>query len=311
MADQHTLDCHPATDQERTLIYQNVFPVWPHADTLEEHVQLRLASAQHNHAAWFVGCVGAEVVVSLGCYPLRFHVRNQFLKGMAIGAVHTNKSHRGQGFAPRLLNWVEQYQAQQDCELSLLFSDISPEYYARFGYTACTAMEGWITVEEIPTDQQRLIMLEVFDPHTELDSLRELYDSHHQHLEVSIARDSAHWNFLIAKSPPKEFYWCLDSQSIRRGYLAVSSSGSTLQIEDFSMSVEDHALMLTAVIELARDRGFQRIGGWLPDQAEFAKRFSLTPRNEEITMMKWINCNKNIDLKMQQAAGGIHEVDHV
>src|SRR5690554_4619286 len=103
MAAESELDCRPASQEDQIEAYRNVFSCWPHADTLDEHIARRLASPQHSRARWFVGRADGKVVVSLGCYPMKYLLRNEPIEGIAIGAVHTVPEYRRRGLAARLL----------------------------------------------------------------------------------------------------------------------------------------------------------------------------------------------------------------
>ena len=96
----------------------------------------------HTAEGWYVGTLDGRVVTSLGCYPIRFQIDGEDLPGIAIGSVHTLSEVRGRGFAPQLIDWVER--DNPGAALSVLFSDIQPEYYARIGYVLCPSLEGWV-----------------------------------------------------------------------------------------------------------------------------------------------------------------------
>jgi hypothetical protein len=93
--------------------------------------------------------------------------------------------------------------------------------------------------------------------------------------------------------------------------VSLNADDSKLRITDFAIAEEYQPHLIAAIAEKALAGGFQEIGGWLPGTSAFGAGFSLTPREIEITMLKFLNEGKRIDPEMHQAAGCIHEIDHV
>ncbi len=305
------LDCHSASSEERIQAFQNVFDVWPHALALKEHLTKRLASTQHQRAEWFVGCLGERVVTALGCYPLRFHLHGERMEGFAIGSVHTVPDCRGRGFAPRLLDWVEQHQAKQNRLLGILFSDIPVDYYARLGYVTCPAWEGRLDLETLNTIPHTPLNLAPFDPMKEIASLQETYTRRHAALPFAIARTEDYWDYLIRKSPTNLYYWVLDAQNRQQGYVCLKPDGREIVIEDFALAEELEPQLISAVLRHTQAAGFHQVGGWLPETPAFADVFSLTPRPTEQTMLKMLRGARKIDPELRRAASRLHEIDHV
>ena len=57
------------------------------------------------------------MVTSLGVFTLPYRVHGRTVAGIAIGGVHTLKEYRGRGFAPRLMDWAETYDAERGARL--------------------------------------------------------------------------------------------------------------------------------------------------------------------------------------------------
>ena len=310
MNNPNQLQCHPAAPAERIQAFKNVFEVWRHADTLEDHLTKRLASPQHSRAEWFVGCLGERVVVSLGCYPMQFILRGDLVKGIAIGAVHTVPDCRGHGYAAALLSWVEEYQAELGAEISLLFSDIDPRYYARLGYTLCPSTEGWVDAQRGPTRQAERLSLIRFSPEQDLVRLMKIYTDHHSGLPLFVGRDEDYWSYLFRKEARLEFYW-VTSKSEPRGYVSLSAAGRRWSLKDWA--VEESLLpdTMAAILKAAREAGAEQVGGWMPDTPPFREKFRLEPRTRELTMIKFLDQERKVDRRLQEAAGGLRAIDHV
>jgi predicted N-acetyltransferase YhbS len=310
MNNPNGLDCHPATQAERIQAFKNVFDVWRHADTLEDHLAKRLASPQHSRAEWFVGCLGERVVASLGCYPMQFSMRGDSAKGIAIGAVHTVSDCRGQGYAAKLLSWVEEYQAGLGAEISLLFSDIDPRYYARLGYTLCPSMEGWVDLHPgraMPPAGLRLIR---FSPEQDLLKLMKIYTDHQRGLPFFISRDEDYWSYLFRKGAGHEFYW-VASKDRPEGYVSLSTAGGRWSLQDWALDESLLPETIAAILESAHQAGARHVGGWMPETRPFRDNFPLEPRTMELTMIKFLDQERKVDRQLQEAAGCLRAFDHV
>ena len=305
------LDIHPASEAERLAAYRNVHDVWGGGLDLESHVQRRLKSVQHNRADWFVGCVDGEVVASLATYPLKFHFRGRVVPGFSIGSVHTRAEARGKGFAPLLIRWVEEYQAASGAELSLLYSDIDPAYYARLGYQVCPAWTG--TVDTADHSRATSYRLEKFDPLAGIDRLRSFYDDEHGQYEIAIARDAAYWGYLLTRDAGDEFHWVIGESDTRLGYVRLHVDMQGAKLRDFAFAPETAerlGSLLDAVAASLCERGVPRLCGWLPNVIDGGS-MQLEERPDEITMVKLLAEDAELTDAERSAAMQFREIDHV
>lgn len=303
------LDIHPASEAERLAAYRNVHDVWSRGLPMEEHLAWRLQSVQHNRARWFVGCVQGEVAVSLGCYAIEFSLitpsvdgaaQRRIVPGIQIGSVHTPAAYRGHGFAPRLIAWVEDFfRHRERAALSLLYSDIKPDYYARQGYRLCPSHEGWADPLEALrrtglSDAVSPLGLVACDVEREAAEVSDLYRRFHGSLPLSIHRGEDYAAYLRRKSPRDECFFLVDFSDTRLGYVRITPRQATWNIVDYAVdcpSTDARAANLLdelygSVLRLAAQRGVNRVGGWLPDIGPARRLFTIAPRAKEITMIK-------------------------
>jgi predicted N-acetyltransferase YhbS len=333
------LDCHPASPDERVAAYRNVFDVWPYAQTLDEHVRRRLASVQHNRAAWFVGTAGGRVVTALASYELEFRVRGRVVPGIAIGSVHTLAECRGRGFAPRLIQHVEEHERRRGAKLSILYSDIGTAYYARLGYAACPSHEGWIDLAasgEHPASGPpfgrcprqppgapvnapgalRSLRLPSFNAADAAEELARHYDADHGTAPLCVHRSRPYWAYLLQKSSADMFLSISTADGAAIGYARIkhvdSPIGLTWRIHDLALSDRRRrAEMYGALLRLAQSRGAARLGGWMPNDEVSLKVFHVGPRSREITMLKPLDAEFAVDPALVAAADRFCEIDHV
>lgn len=308
------LEIHAASPDELVAAHRNVFDIWSQGLPLEDHVQSRLNSPKHRLATWYVGRLDGRVVVSLGCYPLRFQIRGAEVSGIAIGSVYALAEYRGRGFAPQLLAWVEEHERQQAAALSLLYSDIKPDYYARLGYVLCPSFEGWRDVRgmEDKAGAERPII--EIDAATRIDELMNLYAGYHGAAPLSIARSAAYWRALLQRFTGDEFFGLVTERGDLGGYVRLSRNDADWRIMDYALADQRTTLaerLYSATLALAARSGARRVGGWLPEDSVTRKAFELVPRRKEITMIKPLSGAYPLDDEMIAAAAQFCEIDHV
>src|SRR5439155_16404559 len=128
--------------------------------------------------------------------------------------------------------------------LSLLYSDIKPDYYARQGYVLCPAYEGWagptatadggrgktgrarllpshgadesgsagaspsrVAGDETASGEMQLCPLNAAQ---ELSDIAVLYAGYHGALPLAVERPADYWEYLLRKGPADEFLWLMD-----------------------------------------------------------------------------------------------------
>jgi len=309
------LDIHPASPDEVLAAHRNVFDFWGKGRTLEEHVDILLSSPSHRRATWYVGCVDETVVVSMGCYPFEFQMRGNVGSGGAIGSVFTIPEYRKRGYAARLLEWVDQTQKDAGVGMSVLYSDIDPNYYSKLGYEQCPSFRGWCNPQEIPAaTANSALSLVPFDGAEELEEMAVLYAEYHGAAPVSIVRHEDYWQSLLQRFPNDRYYWLTEKGGGRAGYARLSGDSTKCRITDFALANQDDELaaeLYTALIAEAKAQNIQCLGGWLPNTVAANDFFTMSDRNKEITMLKPLALAHGLDAESMASTDRFCEVDHV
>ena len=307
------LDLHEASADERAQAFRNVHDVWPVDPDPEEHLRRRLANPKYANATWYVGTLDGRVVAACGCYHVSVCIDGAVEPACAVGAVHTLPEFRGRGFAPRVLAFAESQEREAGKTFSLLYSDISPAYYERLGYRRCAAAQGWLNPAESKAERPVMCELRQFQAAEELSTLIDLYDRAHRRFPLSIARSSRLLALLCSlKIREDEFYFVEPSGS----RWAMSGWGSGLTESSYETSrcwttMMNERDLYSAVIALAKERGAERVGGWMPADAVCRELFEVTDRVKELTMIKPLVDRIKIDERHCLAAQHFHEIDHV
>ena len=308
------LVCTYANPDQQQAAYRNVHEFWSGGRTLEDHLEWRRSSPQHNRAHWCVGCLDGKVVVSLGCYPIQLCWQGEQVAAILIGAVHTLPDYRGHGYAPRLLAWVEEQERQQGVCVSGLFSDIDADYYGRFGYQRCDSWELTIPVLADREIKGTRWSLQPIDPHQHLSSLRQWYEDSQRNLSVWLVRDDAYWQYMLKKFATDSFFVLADSEGQSHGYVRLQVEGDSWVIQDWGLAqpgatnLED---MLAAILQAAGQQPVSCIRGWLPLLEGVSLEMDFESRPQEITMFKSLDPDRQVDPEIVKAAAYLREIDHV
>ncbi|MDP6443182.1 MAG: GNAT family N-acetyltransferase [Pirellulaceae bacterium] len=316
------VDFHIASPEERLAAFENVHEFWGNGRTLAEHIAWRLASPQHQRASWCVGVVDGRVAASLGSYPMQYRVAGEVVRGIAIGAVHTLPEFRGHGLAPRLMDWVEQDERSRGAAVSLLFSDIKPEYYARMGYQLCESWEldvdcgsaetstaiaaGTWRLDELATDERQIVAI-----------LQDTRARQVANLTFSVERTDEYWQYLFRRHEDEHYFSVIDASGSSVGWACLGAHDQTAVVHDAAISTEiDPARFwceLTAcALRFAQERGCAKLIGWIPhSHAGELPAHWLRRRREEITMIKPLDESVELTAEVRRDATHLTESEHV
>jgi len=305
------LTFHLADDEHRLAAYRNVHEFWDGGRTLEDHLAWRATSPQHNRASWYVGCLEGEVVVSLGSYPVRFRVEGEPVNGIMIGAVHTVPDQRGNGFAPALLGWVEDEENSRQATLSMLFTDIGTEYYARLGYLECPSWEFQLATANLEASWE----LEQVDGRGHANDLRRLYENSTRSDKLALVRDDDYWDYLFSKQPEDLTFLSRDEAGALSGYVRVRCREPGWTIQDWGLAEqtdENLTAITLAVADQAGRAGCPQLSGWMPrwQTGDAAIQFESRAGSNH-TMVKSLGETRELSASVLEAAQQMREIDHV
>ena len=300
-----------ATFQDRVQSFENIFDVWRSSDDFTEHVNLRLASIHHQRADFCVGVGEERVEVSLASFPFELSLADSVESTSFVGCVHTIAESRGKGYARQLIDWTEQFESARGTSISLLFSDIKPEYYSRLGYQHCSAHNGLIDIgsTEVRDDS---IVLEEFRLKENLDWVSDCYNHAHAHLDAYVHRSEFYWWFLTKKDPYDK-YFAINQNGKRIGFIRMKDEGIRWKLRDCSigsLSAEDYDRAIDGIVSYFTDSKCKEVYGWFPKTDVLADRIEISERPDEITMIKSLG-DITIDEKLKTSLDYLHEIDHV
>ena len=282
----NVVNVHEASQAERLAAYRNVHESWGGTLPMDTFVSHRLNSPMHNRARWFVATCDESVVSSLAWYPLTFCHRARLVSGIGIGAVHTVPAYRRRGFAAQLLAEVINRARHEGISVGLLFSDIDPAYYERFGFVRWPAEAHRCDLTQVPVTAETF-QLERIEPLRQVDQLADLYQATNASAPLRLHRDVHYWDVCIRRFPLAEYYALKRQHSAPMiGYARVHWTDCSMQLEDYAVSHPDlEPALLQHLIAQAQRRGMTEIEGWLPSSRAVLRYFDSAPRTGALTML--------------------------
>ena len=128
------ISIHQASLAEQLQADQHSYSTWGEEESVEDDLARCRNSVRRGKAQCWVLTLDGAVVSSLGCVPLKFYASGDVVDGFGIASVHTRDDMRRRGLAQKLCQYVIDQQRQNDAQIGLLFSDISPTYYEKMGF---------------------------------------------------------------------------------------------------------------------------------------------------------------------------------
>jgi predicted N-acetyltransferase YhbS len=91
------------------------------------------------------------LICSLKRYYFFVTIVGKSVKAVGLGGIFTHPEHRRQGLAAELIRTVlDESRDKYQCGTSLLYSDISPAYYQKFGFREVPAISWSIPIASLP-----------------------------------------------------------------------------------------------------------------------------------------------------------------
>ena len=133
-------------------LLDETFPLWGDGLTRKGYGHWNIAQERTDwgtgHLRRFALMDGARVLSSAKRYDLSLWLKGRRVSALGVGAVFTPESQRGHGHAPAIVKALEDQARTDGAEVSLLFSEIGPHYYARLGYTQIPLQTVEVEVNE-------------------------------------------------------------------------------------------------------------------------------------------------------------------
>jgi len=232
--------------------------LWSEGLALDDHRALALEQVRRSAGVMrYVGLLdeNGALVCSLKRYQLELAGDSWRVATVGIGAVFTPEAERGKAHASALLQAVHDEAATLGCAAALLFSDIAPSYYERFGYRRLAAPAWQCEVTALPREGSYEAA-----PAQDHDVLVRLRHAGLAGGWLHLIRNRRAWEYWIWRYPHDELLLFLTDAAV--GYAMVTTRDELLWIHEIG-GVLDPARLHATLRRLAVERGADRVAGWL------------------------------------------------
>lgn len=148
--------------------------------------------------------VDGNLLSSLKRYSIEIKFQDQLFKTIGLGAIFTSKIARGQGLAKILIEKVLAEEKDRGTALALLYSDIDPNYYKKFGFIDFPAYDISVSVESIPNLSSNLELRQATP--SDLQKLIEICESSFSSDQLRFSTSHKQWTFFRNLEPSSMEY---------------------------------------------------------------------------------------------------------
>jgi hypothetical protein len=118
------------------------------------------------------------------------------VSALGVGAVFTPESQRGHGHAPAIVKALEDQARTDGAEVSLLFSEIGPHYYARLGYTQIPLQTVEVEVDEKDGAPAMLVRA---GEDADAAGVAAMHDQRARRFDLALLMDDAQVRYSVSK----------------------------------------------------------------------------------------------------------------
>ena len=279
---------HRASVSEQKQADINSHSTWGKEESVDSYLERCKNSPQRNKAQCWVLTVDGRVVSSLGCLSLQFYSEEGVVDGFGLASVHTRTDMRKKGYAEKLCQHVIEYQKRNNAHIGLLFSDVSPQYYEKMGFSLLSQKShDCKNVTELIQSGARSV-LESINPRSEMDWLHTSYHRVHSRKALALARNEEYWKYSLTANS-EHLFWAVVYQDERVGYVRVVKAEELWAIVECVIVAEDRETVLSEVYRqiafLAQQDQVSWISSWQPPPKKIASYFTQRKRSKAWPMM--------------------------
>jgi GNAT superfamily N-acetyltransferase len=264
---------------------------------------------------------GSGPVASCKLYRLQFSSRGKLYRFAGVGAVFTQPDCRGMGYAQKMINELIDRSRSDGADGMLLFTDIGPQFYERFGFRPLGCNEFFVhlpgvdSLKSEPGAFPEVDSLQALEPRVcpvELAHVA-LLDRHYRRWlrgrPFGVARCEQYWSFKLGREiflhANSEWSWprmelvMVDDESTASGYALIEYSAKTLRALEIVGPLQERVNLWRNLFSLALKRGARRIRAWEGLFPDFARNLKMSPREWGCPMILplardvegWTECN--------------------
>ncbi|MBX9694841.1 MAG: GNAT family N-acetyltransferase [Cyanobacteria bacterium] len=222
---------------------------------------------------------------SLKYYRIFFMHAGKTYNFIGLGAIYAAKRYRKQGYGRRIIELAIEKARSEGCDGILLFSDIDPKYYAKFGFADLGNKKFYLELVSGPLAKGN-VLVERIDVRPELiDKVDRYYRRWLCSQQFGVVRSPVYWHFKLWREmylfehsrlawPALELI-SLNNKQSDSGYCLIEHGGNLLRILEMVASESAYGELWKAAIMRAQELQIRRISGWESILSALGPGFSL------------------------------------
>lgn len=220
-----------------------------------------------------------DIAASCRVYSIEMASRGRHYQFIGIGAMYARKAYRGQGYAGKLLDELND-RAQKDGTAGLiLFSDIGAAFYEQFGFQELSSVDFSLELKNLPPLAEISYRSEDLGLH-HIDLLERYRQRWQARRPFALVRDPLLWNYKISKEKYLHSFsaagWPgLQILTVEGAYCIYEVGGRSLRILELVAAAGEEEKIWQAVFCHGAKLGVRRIRGWEGNLMELAPAFNL------------------------------------
>lgn len=250
--------------QYASAVLPHTHELWGRDVTFEAYVARTAAFAKspygRKHFSTHALTLDGEILASFKRYEREAFERGTALHAMGIGAVFTEESLRGRGYATAMLAMALDEARKAGIDFAYLYSDIRPKFYEEIGFVELPSRAISVRADNFPPHRVTVERVSKRD----WMSLRPCFSAMQAYRECGFSRSAAVWSMIAMREELGDHFLIRKRDAVVAYVLGRREPQHDAYIlGELAYSGEDGARAIGPLLRSAAG-DLQRVAGWLP-----------------------------------------------
>lgn len=224
-----------------------------------------------------------RLVCSLKRYYYPIVADKKVFKTIGLGAIFTDPSFRKEGHASLAIEKVlKEASEEEDCDLAVLYSDIDPRFYKKFGFVELPAT-SWSAGPTNLISRSEPFGLKEASP-SEFGQMNQWYET--GRAGAFVRRDAMLWR-LYRDLNHFEKDWILTAGGKEVGYITYAIQEGQMTVGEFYVEKASVPQLVATLRRLAEENSVQTIKGWVEGKP-IIPNTKIQSRTNAVPMIKYL-----------------------